>query len=316
MKESVQLRKRFCKDFNLPIAIFESPYFEDRLNTIDKLFNCVELYDLFLEEVDRFNTEEEYFAEYNAVKDRAISYIQSHSKYAEFSDSYVPKSPVQFPKMELYSDKNCDKVFFSIDMRKANFSTLRLLFPEIVDNCDCWEDFIGKFTDLQHLKSSKYIRQVILGACNPKKQTQWEKYLMEGIAMSIDKRISNLCHIVSVSTDEILVESDSNCSMSACSMLSVIEQQCPDIADFVRVSKFKLQKLSGFGWVKKFIHQSSTDGITDEYEFKCVEAEKFHILVELYNGGNISDDDLVFMHNGKKAKYLDALDFKLVDKQD
>lgn len=46
---SIVLKKRFCKDCNLPISVFDNPYFEERIKLLDRLwnFNCVEELDDF-----------------------------------------------------------------------------------------------------------------------------------------------------------------------------------------------------------------------------------------------------------------------------
>jgi hypothetical protein len=312
MKESISLRKRFCKDYNLPINLYDSPYFEQRLQTLDTQFNCVILYKDYMEEVSQFVNEEEYFAEYNRVKDATIQFIRNHPRYDEFTNSKVHSTCREYPRKELYSDCNDGKTFFSIDMRKANFTTIRKLYPHLVDYSNSWETFMSKFTNIEHIINSKYIRQVIMGACCPKKQVQWEKFLMESIALGIEHSL-NLCHIISVSTDEILIESESPCSMSTIDLISIIDKAWADfkLVDMVKVSKFRLKKIDGFGWVKQFIHEGSTDGLSDKYEFKCVEADKYHILMKLYNNEELTDDDLVFRHDGLLARYLDKEQFKL-----
>lgn len=307
MKESITLRKRFCKDYNLPINLFDSPYFEQRLKILDTQFNCVKKYELFMREVSKFNNEEEYFAEYNRIKDTVIQFVQNSSGYVEFTNSNVPTLR-EFPKKELYSDCNDGKTFFSIDMRKANFTTLSKLYPDLVGYATCWEDFMRKFTDMLHIVDSKYIRQVILGACNPKKQTQWERFLMGNIALNIEDKL-NCCHIISVTTDEILIECESCHSLSATTLQGMIDET---MRDKVKVSKFILRKIEGFGWVKKFIQPDCADEtLKDNYEFKCVEADKYHILCKLYNGVALTDDDLVFNYNGNLATYLSKTAFSL-----
>lgn len=47
---SIQLKKRFCKDCGLPIVVFDNPYFMERLQTLDPLFSCVEKFNRFCNE--------------------------------------------------------------------------------------------------------------------------------------------------------------------------------------------------------------------------------------------------------------------------
>ena len=39
--ESISLKKRFCKDYNIPIAVYDNPYFMQRLTIVDKVKPCL-----------------------------------------------------------------------------------------------------------------------------------------------------------------------------------------------------------------------------------------------------------------------------------
>lgn len=70
-------------------------------------------------------------------------------------------------------------------MKKANFTALRHYNKDIVGGKDTYEDFLGMFTDENYFKESKYIRQVIFGNVNPKRQITYEKFLMDKVLVKL-----------------------------------------------------------------------------------------------------------------------------------
>ena len=62
-------------------------------------------------------------------------------------------------------------------MNKANFSALHNYNSNIFNNKNTWEEYVSNFTNNEHIINSKYIRQVVLGNCNPKRCITYEKYL-------------------------------------------------------------------------------------------------------------------------------------------
>ena len=89
------------------------------------------------------------------------------------------------PSKDIFKSSNDGRVFISIDMRKANFSSLKYygncIEKSMFRDTSTWEDFISLFTENKHIVNSKYIRQVILGNCNPKRHITYEKYIMDHV---------------------------------------------------------------------------------------------------------------------------------------
>ena len=139
MEVSTRAKERFCKDCNISIRIFQEPYFTDRLTLYDKFYGTREKWDIFLNELSKYNCEQ------YAVKHKNL------------------------PNKDIFKSSNDGKCFISIDMRKANFSSLHHYNSDIFGGAESWEEFIGRYTGNQHIINSKYIRQVILGNCNPKR---------------------------------------------------------------------------------------------------------------------------------------------------
>ena len=59
--KSIGLKKRFCKDCNLPINLYDEPYFTQRLQILDIQFGCVKKFDDFCAELENYENEQSYF---------------------------------------------------------------------------------------------------------------------------------------------------------------------------------------------------------------------------------------------------------------
>lgn len=304
--KSIGLKKRFCKDCNLPINLYDEPYFTQRLQILDIQFGCVKKFDDFCAELENYDDEQSYFEYYNIVKDSVINMIKDCPEYIkflndEFSDVKIIKRTITVGNNNLYVEGNDGKTFVSIDMKKANFTALRHYAPEIFKNKETWEDYIGAFTNSEHIKNSKYIRQVILGACNPKRQVTYEYYLMAILYLHIKNTLGDDVNVFSLGTDEIIISVDgTNCSANR---LKEVIADCPqNIGSLVRFEMFDLQKVGNYGWMKVIYN-----GDNDKVVFKTINADIYHQIVKHYWNEPITEDDLVFRYNGTLARFLEEV---------
>lgn len=309
---STILKKRFVRDCGLPITVFDNPYFEQRLEIIDSLYNCKSKFEIFCKEAGEFQNEQDYLAWYNTTKDAIITAIKSNIMYEAFNSLELPKPEKKYEKKNLYVEQNDKRSFISIDMKKANFSAMRFFSPAIFDGCETWEDYVSKFTNSQHFADSKYIRQVIFGACNPKKQIRYEAYLMERLCNYIKLNIPNI-DIYSLGEDEIIVETHGSLEAEVYwleyvlpkYLLETIRKEPNGIGNIVRIELFELHKVGNYGWCK---NRSESVLVPFKKSFKCIDAEIFHQIVKHYNKQKITEDDLVFYHNGRLARFLKEVD--------
>ena len=299
------LKKRFCKDCNLPINLFDEPYFTQRLKALDVQFDCVKKFDTFCADLEKYDTEQEYFEYYNTVKDSVINMIKDNTEYMkflndDFADVRVVTKNITLGNKNLYIEGNQDKTFISIDMKKANFSALRHYSPAIFKNVETWERYIGFFTPSEHIRNSKYIRQVILGACNPKRQITYERYLMTMLYLHIKNELDGKVSFYSLGNDEIII-SVAGTSVSAKEIKAAIAT-CPQkIGELVRFEMFDLQKVGDYGWMKVIYDEP------ERVEFKTINADIYHQIVKHYWNMPITEDDLVFRYNGVLARFLEGV---------
>ena len=73
-------------------------------------------------------------------------------------------------KETIYDHQNDNKFFISLDLKSANFNALRYYDKGLVLNCNNWDEFIAKFTDLKYYLKNKLFRQKIFWLLEPDKQ--------------------------------------------------------------------------------------------------------------------------------------------------
>lgn len=299
------LKSRFCNDCNLPIGVFDNPYFEQRLEIMDSLYGCIDKFNTFCDELSSFGNEQEYLTYYNEVKNQAIDFIKQSFAFYKFLNHEVDKcdKPAGAVGRTIYEPINDGKTFISIDMKRANFSALKHFSPEIFDGADTWEEFIGKFTTNRHIINSKYIRQVILGACNPHKQIVYEESLMTSLCKYITDALPEIS-IYGLSVDEIVINvPEEGCGFSLSKLREVVGA-CPlNIGDIVKVETFSLEMINGgYGYIKVYNDDSN------RVEFKCVGRKYLPQIIKHFFGRKISEDDLVFEYGTTLARFLNSID--------
>lgn len=305
MEVSEKLKERFCKDCNIPLRLYKEPYFTERLQLYDSYYNTLDKWNIFVRELEKYKCEQDYLEEYNRVKNAAINDIKISDGYKRFNEEDMGKYSVKYkdlPSKDIYKSSNVGKLFISIDMRKANFSALKFYDKSIFSNADTWEEFVGRYTENKHIVNSKYIRQVILGNCNPKRQVTYEKYLM-GLVLEvlIDELGYSASDIEFFSNDEIVI--DVRKYEDCIRKRELIEWQIKGYFNIpFRIELFYLRKITGTnGYYKEIVKNI----IEREYEFKCLNNYTLPFVLRKFNREEITENDKVFYHEGLLSKFIE-----------
>lgn len=305
MEISEKLKERFCKDCNIPLRLYKEPYFTERLQLYDSYYNTLDKWNIFVRELEKYKCEQDYLEEYNRVKNAAINDIKISDGYKRFNEEDMGKYSVKYkdlPSKDIYKSSNVGKLFISIDMRKANFSALKFYDKSIFSNADTWEEFVGRYTENKHIVNSKYIRQVILGNCNPKRQVTYEKYLM-GLVLEvlIDELGYSASDIEFFSNDEIVI--DVRKYEDCIRKRELIEWQIKGYFNIpFRIELFYLRKITGTnGYYKEIVKNI----IEREYEFKCLNNYTLPFVLRKFNREEITENDKVFYHEGLLSKFIE-----------
>lgn len=306
MEVSEKLKERFCKDCNIPLKLFKEPYFTDRLQLYDSYYNTLDKWNIFVRELEKYKREQDYLEEYNRVKDAAINDIKLSDGYNRFNEEDMGKYSVKYkdlPSKDIYKPSNVRKLFISIDMRKANFSALKFYDKSIFSNADTWEKFIGGYTENKHIVNSKYIRQVILGNCNPRRQVTYEKYLMDLVLeVLIDELGYSASDIAFFSNDEIVIDME---KYKDCINKQKILEMAVNVRFNIpfRIELFYLHKITGTdGYYKEIVKNI----IEREYEFKCLNNYTLPFVLRKFNGEEITENDKAFYHEGLLSKFMEV----------
>lgn len=307
MEISARAKDRFCKDCNVPIRLFQEPYFSDRIELFDKFYGTVEKWNRFVKALQEYKCEQDYFEEYNRVKEAAMMSIKESEAFQRFNSEDMNRFAVMhknLPGQDIFKSTYDGKIFLSIDMCKANFSSLYSYDKEMFDGANTWEEFIGRFTNNEHIIGSKYIRQVILGNCNPKRHITYEKYLMDQVLTLFLHDIVDEDRIVFFSNDEIIYDMSKTNDLQALSHVrKCIDETLADQTNIrFRVELFSLHKISGTdGYYKKIYRDNGMYDI----EFKCLDNYIMPFVLRCFLGGEVTESDRMFYHEGLLAKFVE-----------
>lgn len=304
------IRKRFVKDNKLQIPILQSPYFEYFLDSYSqyntKYFKINEKYDDFVKDVSLIG-EEKFIAETFKIADKVSNYVKEKNSYIEFNttklDNYnIPQ--LNIPSKDIFNINNHEKHFISIDLKQANFHSLKHYNSDIIDNKSNYEEFISQFTNIKHIINSKYLRQVIFGKLNPKRISKIETYITYQLLQTL-KTIIPEKYICFFSHDEIVLEIDFNFGENGYPLLEIsrkIEDRANELGMPLKIEVFQLQAqnpVKKLGFVKK-----KTDGTI---EFKGVQDIFFAQAFKKYFNLPLNENDFIFYHEGQVAKFLSSV---------
>ena len=205
-----QVRGRFIEDFQLPITTVEDPYFDKQIHLLEDSFGAATKYlELMCTIRDYFNGNPQAFLEHRrSVKDKILSEILASEGYKAM---LADKSPLEdytplVGARELYTEEQDGGMFISFDMVKANFQALRYVDPSIVRDCETWEEYVSKFTDIPYIAAAKQVRQEVLGKLNGKRLAAIERRIANDFAKVLVERYGDKFTLFSIKTDEIILK--------------------------------------------------------------------------------------------------------------
>lgn len=321
----LSFRRRFVKDYNLPINVVDSPYFEYYMETYD-WFPKKEYEELINDIEIRFGGNVNlWLEEYAEMRDEIITTIENTDAYRDFNTCdmkqwEIPKEMKNFPDMNIYNQSSIGKTFISIDLKKANFQALKWVNPDIVLDSDTYEDLIDSWGyDSEYMRTSKYTRQVIFGKLNPKRTITVEKYIMSKVYDVIINDKMNFigeydAKLVAFKSDELIFEVlVENPVVGSEQLFQYMKQLIKDnVGVDVHIDLFKVGRIETLNHnnitVDCYIR---TNLLTGEEKLKSASQIFYPQLYKIWKGKEINEKDLVFLGEGQLATFLYPL--KLVD---
>ncbi len=321
-----ELAKRFISDYKLPIPLINEKYFFYYLNLYQEDYDSLGKYNQLLDMIgEKYGGDcNKFLEDYYNVRDKIITTIVESEAFQKFNtmdmNVFTIKKKPNITSNNIYKQTNIGKFFISIDLKKANFQTLRNIDKNIVFGADTYEDFIGKFTDLDYIKESKYSRQVIWGKCNPKRHITAEKYFITRIYKKVIEQfpyLSDKC--VSLSNDEMIFNVEFlfyNDKLTCFTLREHIEKIAKEIGFEVHVEFFHLR---GYNLVFKESRSVRKTFFMKDYfctdgKFKLIGVPlQYHsICYKLYKGKELDEIDYHFDYEGMDARFCEEFDIEEV----
>ncbi len=286
-------RTSFIRDYRLPIVINFEPYFSYFVKLYDSIYSTDQKYALLVDAVDQLNKIRKSLQSYaHELSDQIGSELIKVPAYKDFASS-TKYNVKEFPNSKnIYAVKcNTELVYISLDIRTANFTALKFVDPELVLNCQTWDQLIRKFTSIEYFIQSKYFRQITFGKIGPimKRVSSIQKYLTN----EFYNKIKNGVNVEGASNDEIIIssttetlETDLNFIRNALIEMPVHMQNIWKIIPFTLVS---------IGNSKSFVKKNLND---DTIEIKNTDKDFYAQALKYYLGQKLEPLDMKGMKNG------------------
>lgn len=305
-----KLNERFIKDYKVNIDKGISYYpeiFIERLKQFEyykpEIYNK---YETFIKEIEEnFNNVDMYYNYRNQLADKIITdLLEKQKKYNFIGNDGMKEIKNKFPLKNLgiatkgYLKENLQNMeLLSIDLKSANFTSLKEFNNEIINNKTNYDDFISDYTDFIHIKESKYFRQRIFGKANVSQQIYIEKSLTESIAEKLLQIIKKE-DFISLTNDEIILKNYKNKLKEILEILANTNLK-------LHIEEFSLKKIKGSkeGFLKEGIDILENQKIFKIYGLSTL---IFPFVLEyLYNLPHKNSYEYFVNQEGFLSKFID-----------
>ena len=321
--ELKKLRKRFAKDYNLPINLFEDELWQHYMS-LYKDFPVGEYNDLLKTVSTKYNDNVELWLDYCAkVRDSAIIGTMATEEYKSFntrdiSEWNMPDGVPQVGEHSIYNEETDGRFFVSIDLKKANFQALK--FAGVI-NDETYKDFIYRNGGDDYIAGSKYLRQVIFGKMNPGRTIKVEKFIMGKIYLLVkDFFENNGYQLYSINSDE-LIFAEKNYALFGVeggdANVKRVEQMIKDSlgidarVEYLYITRLPIVNDNG-NKVDAFVKRNV---ITGEQELKKASTTFYPQIYKLWMGQEIEEIDKKFFFEDQIATFDKPLKYEDISNQ-
>lgn len=307
MNNNKKFFQRFCKDYNLPINVFEDSIFHYYMDLYKDFFPKSE-YESAVNLIEtKFDGNVDLWLDYCAqVRDTAINTILESESYKKFISMDLSEYKINgFKERSVYTEETDGKCFISIDLKKANFQALRWM--DVIDDYS-YDHFIRRMGGDDYIAGSKYLRQVIFGKCNPSRQVTIEKHLMSLVEDAIKNKMSNHgFKLYSFNSDELVYEENFD-NLNILDIRKLVEDVKMMIEKYlnieVSVEYFSVKKVPVVNDTgNKVDAYVKSNLITGEIKYKKISTTFFPQIYKLIKGMEIEELDRVFFFENQLATF-------------
>lgn len=271
--------KDFTKLFDLNVPVMEHfDYYIEQLSKTEKFKDIKNLLNLF-EEAD-LGIENIY--EYRMSKsNEIINFIKTTTAYNELCYD----SMLDFPTNKSFEYES-GVLYLSIDMRSANWTSLKK-YDQFNDLGDTYPDLLRKFKMPEVFIYSKYLRQLIFGNVNPKRQQKVQRSIMQE---DIVRKYSEMFSVECVRSDEVIFKFNKFEDISPILKSLDSDKYRAKLFSVERVEDFRINTVYDFSGNILYKEMSGVSG------------NQFYIKLKQYiTGEKLDIKDLYFVNDGKLA---------------
>lgn len=290
------IKRRFIRDFKLPVPVIEEPHFSHYLGLSNKTHKSFELLTLLSESLSEHGSEEAFFTFRDNVLKRMKSDIMATSAWKEFEQEKIVLNLDQgkdWQKDTLYQPDFAGFDYISLDMKKANFQALRFVNAELVLHANTYEELLSRYTDNEYLHRSKMFRQVFFGALLPKKQVRIQRYLMFRVYEALKDAGLDMKQVYSANNDELIVRVLNKDERNIAEKVQYLMTGDVDLS----IEHFHLEQVHP---VKSFFAKRYSD---NTFTLKKVDGPLVPEVLRHMRGEKPSSCDRFFLHDGRVAQF-------------
>lgn len=324
-------RRRLIKDFNLPMSKYTC---EGLFNYYRDLYQSFFPYDMEKKLITCSLASggiEKYNEKINKVTDEIIEEVTNSESYKKFNSTkdvslnVNGKTSVEHlndvPKGDVYNGNNNGDLFFSIDLRDANFQALGPYGANVLKK-DTYENFIMINGGDPYMAYSKQIRQVLFGKMNPSRIVTVEKLIMDDIYAIVKKTLIDGLNfsLYKVNNDELIFSVperngiyDINVSPNKLNRFEMdIQNMVYELTGLdVKAELFGVKKLDIVNAEGSSIDAYVKKRFTLEMnQLKKVSTLFYPQVYKLMTGQKITKDDRYFYYENNLALFEDELKFR------
>lgn len=296
------LRRRLVKDYNLPVHLHEDPYFFYLMDLYDMHWHTHEKVALMREVLSKTGgREENFFKTAEDVVSTMTSQVANSNAIKELASLDMDKRfPLthQLPTGNIYTNEFVGRPLVSVDLKNANFNSLRLLGLSEELDANTYEGWMKAITPFEYFHKAKGLRQVVFGHLQPKRQQRLQRYVM-GVFASFILRAGG--KVISSSSDELIIEGLAAEKVHDLVSSAALRQGIPQ--NLWRVESFILHRIIPD---QDFYLRASAelDGKTKQ-DLKMVPAFMMPQVYKALINQEVQAEDLVFLHEGKLSRFLE-----------
>jgi hypothetical protein len=201
-------RNDFIKENKLSIPITDSPYFEYYLDLYEKDYQAKSKYNVFVDVIKLLHSRSLNFMDYkHKLISEIVAFISKSDIYQQFLSEKVDAPECNIANVNVCSiqEKGAEEYYISVDVIKANYTSMMHFYPEIFAGTKSWKEFMNKFTDIDYFADLKFFRQIIFGKLRmAKNQALWKRLLAQMYIMLTSE--TKLQIKGKISDDELLIK--------------------------------------------------------------------------------------------------------------